>query len=219
MSRGKLKKFAELTTLPNVVQPPTLPPNPWPQPLVVELGCGRGEYCLGLARLYPKQHFVGIDIQGERLWLGAKQALKFELTNVQFLRLQIEQLASYFKPGEITELWLTFPDPFPRDKQAKKRLTSPRFLAIYQTLLRPGGLLHLKTDNQALLEYSIDTINASGGKITNIIRDLYHEPSITPELQIKTTFEQKYLAEGQPIYYLEWHYNPATSSTGTVGIV
>lgn len=199
MSRKKLAKFAALKTLPQVLEKPLNQAGHWPQPLIVELGCGYGEYTLALAQQHPEKTYVGMDIQGERLWHGAQQMLALKLTNVWWLRGYVDHLLDYFAPGEVSEIWLTFPDPFPRKSDAKKRLTAPRFLEYYKTVLRPGGRLHLKTDSSHLIAFSQITIPASGGII-----DQYTDNA---PVDIMTRFEQKHRALGAKIHYLSWTFN------------
>jgi tRNA (guanine-N7-)-methyltransferase len=165
MSRKKLVRFAQNEVNPNVVQAgkPIFDQikGQWntlqfanDQPLVVELACGRGEFTLGLGRQYPNQNFIGVDIKGSRIWKGSSSATAEGIHTVAFLRTQIQQLQDFFAPGEISELWITFPDPFPRDGDEKRRLTSPKFLEMYKQLVKTGGLIHFKTDNTGLYEYT-----------------------------------------------------------------
>lgn len=205
MPRKKLQKFKELTTLSNVAELDKDKLNNFLQPkeTILELGCGRGEYTIALAKQFPKKQFIGIDLQGERLWFGAKQALAEKIANVFFLRIQIENLDQYFDSRNIDEIWLTFPDPFPKKSQIKKRLTSPKFLTMYSTLLKPKHLLHLKTDNQELFTYS-KTIISKYGKIHSCLEDIYGAKINNPLLNIKTNYEQKYLKDNKPIYYLQF---------------
>ena len=127
------------------------------------MGCGKGEYTVGLAQRHPSRNFLGLDIKGERIWRGSTRAAEMGLTNVGFVRMRAEALAAQFGPGELDEIWITFPDPRPRDRDIKRRLTSPRFLGLYEQLLTPGGLLHLKTDNEGLFEYTLETLAARPG--------------------------------------------------------
>lgn len=210
MSRNKLPKFIELARLPNVAQfTQTEAKNNLANFLknnkstILELACGRGEYTLALAKKFPQQNFIGIDIQGERLWHGAKQALAKKLTNIFFLRLQIEDLEKYLLAHSIDEIWITFPDPFPKKGQIKKRLTSPRFLKIYKNILKPDNLVHLKTDDKPLFEYSIDTIKECKGKILEQISDIYSQPH-DELLDIQTHYEKKHLLADKTINYLKF---------------
>ncbi len=205
MSRKKLRKFAELKTMPHVFEWEQAKPGSWPQPLVVELGCGYGEYSLALAQRYPQLNYVGMDIQGERLWKGATDMVEFKLQNVWWLRGYVDHLLNYFAPGELSEIWLTFPDPQPRKGDARKRLTAPRFLEYYKTLLKPGGRVHLKTDSASLIAYTKETVPASGGKIDRIDDNVtLGEPKY--DLDIITRFERKHRNLGDAIHYLSWYW-------------
>lgn len=203
--RNKLEKFAELASLPRVLQAPQGQAGHWPQPLIVELGCGYGEYTLGLAQRYPDNYYVGMDIQGERLWRGTKQMLELKLPNVWWLRGYVDHLLEYFAPGEVSEFWLTFPDPQPRKGDTKKRLTSPRFLEYYKTLLIPNGRVHLKTDSTSLYQYSQETVMASSGMIDRKL-DLVALNETSDDLDIQTRFETKHRQLGSDIHYLSWHW-------------
>ena len=129
-------------------------------PIVVELACGKGEYAIGLGKIHPEKNFIGVDIKGNRIWVGAKKALQFNLQNVAFLRIQIDHINDYFAQDEVDEIWITFPDPQLRKSKAKKRLTHPRFLRIYQQFLLPGGLIHLKTDSPDLYTFTKKIVDA-----------------------------------------------------------
>lgn len=210
MSRKKIQRFQELNQMPFVGQLQQADAlNRLKKFLdkknknILELGCGQGEYTLALALKNPKQKFIGVDIQGERLWRAARQVQLNGLHNVFFLRIQIENLLKYFPAKSIAKIWLTFPDPFPRRKHSKKRLTSPRFLEMYKKILKDKGQLNLKTDDLNLLEYSIDSLQTTGWQITKKIKNLYNQPLIKEELKISTRFEKKHLTAGKKIYYLK----------------
>lgn len=175
-------------------------------PVVLELACGKGEYTVNLARLFPDKNFIGVDYKGNRIWRGAKTALEDGITNVGFLRIQIENLTDYFAPGEVDEIWITFPDPQPQLSREKKRLTSPRFLDQYRLLLKPGGIIHLKTDNDALHQYTHDQIAGLGLKLHIRTEDLYHSPYTDEVLSIKTYYEKKYLQVNKNINYLKFSF-------------
>lgn len=210
-NRNKLKKFVELGTLPHVWQWPENVAGTWPQPLIVEVGCGYGEYALALAKRHPENHYLGLDIQGERLWRAAKEMQAAQLDNVWWLRGYADHLLNYFAPEEISELWLTFPDPFPREGHAKKRLTSPRFLSYYKTLLTSGGRSHLKTDSNQLYLYAQETILTSGAIIDRQI-DAVALGATDYDLDIQTRFETKHRALGSAIHYLSWYW-PSSKAT------
>jgi tRNA (guanine-N7-)-methyltransferase len=176
-------------------------------PVVLEVGCGKGEYTVGLAQLHPEQNFLGLDIKGERIWRGSTRAEALGLRNVGFIRLQAHQLTEHFAPSELSEIWITFPDPRPRDRDIKRRLTAPRFLDMYQQLLAPGGVAQLKTDSEGLFEYTLEVLaERSGAKIDVATRDLYAEtdPAFAAAQAIQTHFEGKYRAIGVPIKYVRF---------------
>lgn len=177
----------------------------WGPRVIVELACGGGDYTLGLAQRFPEATVVGVDIKGNRIWHGAARALALGLSNVRFLRIRIEDLARYFAPGEVDEIWITFPDPHPTAGNTKRRLTSHRFLELYQRVLKPGGLLHLKTDNEALFDYSLETVKADGFAAVRVLRDVYAPGFVDPLLhEVQTAYEKKYLKQGKKIFYAEW---------------
>lgn len=214
MAQKKLVRFAELDTFKNVLQFPQDIKGKWKgyfkneQPITLELACGKGEYALGLGRLHPGRNFIGVDIKGNRLWAGAKKATRENLDNVAFLRVQIEQLHQYFAPGEISEIWITFPDPQLRFSKAKKRLTHPRFLRIYQQVLAPGGIIHLKTDSPNLHRFTKDVLEMYQCGVLNDTDDLYKEAALPEELKIKTYYESLDIAESNRIHYLAFQLPP-----------
>jgi tRNA (guanine-N7-)-methyltransferase len=172
--------------------------------LVLELACGRGEYTVGLARLFPEQNFIGIDIKGNRMYIGAKKCLADDLANAAFLRTQIEKLPDYFAPAEVDEIWITFPDPQLRTSRAKKRLTHPRFLRLYQQILKPNGPIHLKTDSPALYHFTKRVIELYGLTIVEDRNNIYAEPEIKEELKIRTHYESLDIAQSKKIHYLKF---------------
>src|SRR5450432_2086932 len=153
MGQKKLFRFEAIHSFPNVLQYPENMPGNWKnffrndQPITLELACGRGEYTVGLSAIYPERNFIGIDLKGNRIYNGALECLNKNLTNAAFLRVQIDKIDQYFLPGEVSEIWITFPDPHLRTSRAKKRLTHPKFLRLYQHILRSKGMVHLKTDS------------------------------------------------------------------------
>ena len=218
MPRVKLQRFTDNAIRPDIIEPGK--PEyarlggrwrtdffPEPHPLTLEVGCGKGEYTVGLAQRHPGRNFLGLDIKGERIWMGSSRAAELGLTNVGFVRMRAEDLAAQFGPGELSEIWITCPDPRPRDRDIKRRLTSPRFLGLYEQLLIPEGLLHLKTDNEDLFEYTLKILAARpGAAVERVTRDLYAESALEfAEAQaIQTNFEGKYRAVGVPIKYLQF---------------
>jgi tRNA (guanine-N7-)-methyltransferase len=208
LARRKLAHFAEMDQMPYVFAYPEDKAGQWHQffgnnnPLVIEVGCGTGRYTIGLARMFPDKNFIGLDIKGSRMWHGAKAIEAEGLTNAAFLRTQMESIQAYFAPGEVAEIWITFPDPQPRESRERKRLTSPRFLELYKPFLKNEGIIHLKTDNQVLFDYSEEAWRAYGLQPDMVTRDLYAAPLADPVLEIKTTYEERYLALGLPICYM-----------------
>jgi tRNA (guanine-N7-)-methyltransferase len=215
MGQKKLKRFAELLGFPNVLQYPEGTAGTWNErfkndnPITLELACGKGEYALGLARLYPDRNFLGIDVKGNRLWVGAKTALKENLGNVFFMRTQIDRIASYFSPGEVESIWLTFPDPQLRTSKNSKRLTHPKFLGFYQQFLIPGGSIHLKTDSPSLYRFTKWVIALHGLELVEDVDNLYGLGELSPELNIKTHYENLDIAQSKTVHYLHFRL-PAT---------
>jgi len=176
-------------------------------PLTLELACGRGEYSVGLGKLFPEKNFIGVDVKGERIWKGSTWAAEQGLSNVAFLRTQILLLENFFQEDEVDEIWLTFPDPRPRKRDIKRRLTSPRFLELFKRLLKPGGFLRLKTDNTSLFEYTLEEVQLRDDIVDlEFTRDLYTSP-LRPEcFDIKTRYEQEFAAKGELIKYLRFRF-------------
>ncbi|MFW6043697.1 MAG: tRNA (guanosine(46)-N7)-methyltransferase TrmB [Marinilabiliaceae bacterium] len=175
-------------------------------PLVLELGCGKGEYAVGLGRMFPEKNFLGVDIKGNRMHRGATDALNEGLKNVGFLRTHIEMIASFFAPGEVDEIWLTFPDP--QIKKTRKRLTSIRFLDIYRRFLKPGGIIHLKTDSRFMYTYTRELLKVNDIDPIADIPDLYQHDHTDEVLSLRTFYEEKWLAHDIPIKYLKFRLNP-----------
>lgn len=176
-------------------------------PITVELACGRGEYSVGLGKFFPMRNFIGVDIKGERIWKGSTLALEQNLNNVSFLRTQILLLENFFSEAEIDEIWITFPDPRPRKRDIKRRLTSPRFLEIYKKLIKPDGYIRLKTDNTILFNYTLEEIqNRKDIKDLAYTSDLY-QSDLRPEcFDIKTRYEEEFTAKGEKIKYLRFRF-------------
>jgi tRNA (guanine-N7-)-methyltransferase len=171
-------------------------------PIVLELGCGKGEYTVSMAEKYPEKNFVGIDIKGARMWKGARESLQKNLANAAFLRTRIEFTGSFFSAGEVDEIWLTFPDPQLKKKREKKRLSGPLFLNLYRQYLKDGGIVHLKTDSRALYDYSLSVVEANSLPVVSSLTDLYGGLTGDPLLSIRTFYEEKFLSQGTPITYL-----------------
>lgn len=210
MAQKKLVRFAELETFPNVLQYPEDIKGNWTRifhnnnPLTLELACGKGEYAVGMGRLFPSRNFLGVDQKGNRIWVGAKTCIKENLHNVAFLRTQIDRIAEYFTPGEVEEIWITFPDPQLRISKAKKRLTHPKFLRMYQQFLRPCGYINLKTDSPVLYEFTKLVIEMYGLETVYASSDLYKEADPDPVLKIQTHYEKLDIAQSNRIHYLKF---------------
>jgi tRNA (guanine-N7-)-methyltransferase len=218
MGRNKLQRFKENEENRNVIQAgkpifETIKGN-WnkvqfenDQPIVVELACGRGEFTVGLAREYPAQNFIGVDIKGSRIWKGSTIAIQEGLQNVAFLRTQIQQLSDFFSVEEISELWITFPDPFPRDGDEKRRLTSPKFLEMYKPLLKSSGVIHFKTDNTGLFDYTLELLQSRNDiEILAHTHDFYQSDYKDDHHGIQTRYEKIFSDKGEKIKYLKFKF-------------
>jgi len=219
-SKNKLKRFQENETFSNLFQPSREEllsdtfslKGRWQQdyfkndkPIVLELGCGKGEYSLGLSERFPDKNFIGIDIKGARIWRGAKTALQEKRNNIAFIRMQIELIEQVFAPGEVSEIWITFPDPQIKYKRTKHRLTNLEFLQRYKNILTPDGLIHLKTDSEFLHGYTIGLLQGSGHEILYAHHDIYINTYAPEEVvSIQTFYEKQFLAQGKPITYLKF---------------
>ena len=216
MGKDKLRKFAEINTFPNVYQLEAgkVLKGKWAkdhfkndQPVVVELACGKGEYAVNLAKLFPEKNFIGVDLKGNRIWRGAKTGVEEGISNLAFLRIQIEDLLDYFGEKEIDEIWITFADPQPQISRERKRLTSPFFLSKYKELLRDGGKINLKTDNDGLYGYTKEKV-AELGLMTHKDTDhLYQSDLVDEVLSIKTHYENIYLKKDKNINYIQFSFN------------
>lgn len=220
MGKNKLKRFRENETFTNVLQPSReeiLSGNfplkgKWASdffqnenPIVLELGCGKGEYTVNLAQQYPQKNFIGIDIKGARFWRGAKTALEEKVPNAAFLRCQIELIDMIFASNEVAEIWITFPDPQIKYKRTKHRLTNADFLEKYKKILAPEGLIHLKTDSEFLHGYTLGLLHGLGHEILYANHHIYRNEGAPAEvLAIQTTYEKIYLAQGKPITYIRF---------------
>ena len=217
MAKHKLARFAENETFQNLfqhtsydLQNPNFPlKGKWhadyfhnDNPIVVELGCGKGEYTIAMAKRYPNMNFIGVDRKGARLWRGCKDAIEGNLSNVAFLRIAIDNIFYYFNPGEVKEIWVTFPDP--QLKNERKRLVSPRFVGIYRQILpETGGILNLKTDSRELFDYVVETAPQEQWGLLEHIVDVYNEPSDPILTEVQTFYERKWLLEGKKISYVK----------------
>ncbi len=210
MAQKKLERFAAIKTFSNVLEYPVDMKGKWRDffsnrnPVLLELACGRGEYTIGLAKLFPQQNFIGVDVKGNRMFIGAKKCLAENITNAGFLRTQIEKLTDYFACGEVDEIWITFPDPQLRISKAKKRLTHPRFLRLYQPILKPGGFIHLKTDSPDLYLFTKRVASLYDLTIIEDSDNIYSEAFIKEELKIKTHYESLDIAQSKKIHYLKF---------------
>jgi tRNA (guanine-N7-)-methyltransferase len=210
MGQKKLIRFAELETFSNVLQNPTGMAGAWKDffkndnPITLELACGKGEYAVGLAEIYPQRNFIGVDLKGNRLWVGAKKAIRSGLHNVGFLRIQIDGIANFFAAAEVDEIWITFPDPQLRISKDKKRLTHPKFLRLYQQVLKPGGKINLKTDSPDLYRFTKQVIALCGCSLLEDMDNVHAQPELIPELRIKTHYEALDIAGSNRVHYLSF---------------
>ena len=217
MGKNKLQKFHDLESYSNVFQYPfailkekefELKAN-WNKsyfkndnPIVLELGCGKGEYTVGLGKLFPNKNFIGIDIKGARMWTGAKEALNKSLDNVAFLRTHVELIEHFFSPNEISEIWITFPDP--QMRKVSKRMISTRFIRLYQKILVPNGIIHLKTDSRFLYTYTREMAKLNDFQILVDTDDLYQSNVANDILSIRTFYEKQWIERGLNIKYLKF---------------
>lgn len=225
MGKNKLEQFAELKTFHNVIEAPKSEwlhrhhevRGKWGErmfgnhhPIVLELGCGKGEYTVGMARKFAHKNFIGVDIKGNRMWRGAKTAVEEKMNNVAFLRTRIDFINAFFAEDEVSEIWLTFSDPQPGESRGRKRLTSPLFVNRYKKLLRPGGIVHIKTDSDLLYQYTLEQIKEHGYQLLFETNDLYgtgmadFDAGTKEILEIKTHYEQIFLGRGQNIHYIRF---------------
>jgi len=176
-------------------------------PITLELACGRGEYSVNLAKRFPEKNFIGVDIKGERIWKGSTLALENQLTNVAFLRTPILLIENFFEPGEIDEIWITFPDPRPRKRDIKRRLTSPRYMNIYKKLVKQGSYVRLKTDNSLLYSYTLEeTQNRDDIDDLRFTEDLYSSDLRAECFDIQTRYEEMFTAKGEKIKYMRFRF-------------
>lgn len=222
MGKNKIARFEENKILPNVIQPTRAEAlegfhlkGKWHQevfrnsnPIVLELGCGKGEYSVGLAKAFPDKNFIGIDIKGARFWFGAKEAVECNLKNVAFLRTQIELVDYFFAENEVDEIWITFPDPQIKYRRTKHRMTHPDFLERYKKILKPGGIIHLKTDSEFLHGYTLGLLQGAGYEVITAHHDIYGAPEYEPGTpllrEIKTYYEDLFSSKGKTITYIKF---------------
>jgi tRNA (guanine-N7-)-methyltransferase len=220
VGKNKLSKFADMETFSNVIQVPYRDiqqkdhplKNNWnktffknQKPIVLELGCGKGEYTVGLAQIDPQNNYIGVDLKGARMWQGAKFAIENGLKNVAFLRTHIEMIGQFFGENEVAGIWLTFPDP--QMKKTRKRLTSTRFIEYYRNFLQPNGVIHLKTDSNFQYRYTLEMAKENGFEIIANIENVHAGETVSPALQIKTFYEKQWIARGIPIKYVSFRPN------------
>lgn len=213
MGQKKLIRFEAIKQFSNVLEYPQGMQGKWASffgnnnPITLELACGKGEYAVGLGRLYPNRNFLGMDIKGNRIWRGAKTALDEGLKHVGFIRSHIDKITDYFQAGEVSEIWVTFPDPQLRSSRAKKRLTHPRFLRLYQQVLAADGKVHLKTDSPNLYQFTKQVISLFDLEVLSDTDNVYAADEVSPELQIKTHYEGLDIAQSNRIHYLCFRIN------------
>jgi tRNA (guanine-N7-)-methyltransferase len=222
MGKDKIRRFAELHKFQHVIEAGIdevfktdhLVKGKWRgmyfknnNPIILELGCGKGEYTIKLAEKNPDKNFIGVDIKGNRIWVGAKIALENKLTNVMFLRTRIEFIASFFGVDEVDEIWITFPDPQETISRRRKRLTSSIFLKKYSGFLKKDGIINLKTDNDILYNYTLELLKQNNLNLILSTFDLYNSGYVSNTGDIKTHYEQIFLKEGKPIHYLQFALN------------
>ena len=218
MGRKKQQRFADNAARRNVIEPgkalfesirgewSTFFDND--NPIVIELGCGRGEYTVGLAEKVPVKNYIGIDIKGSRIWVGSTYAIENKLDNVAFLRTMIQHLEKFFAEQEVSEVWITFPDPRPKDRDEKRRLTFPRFMEMYRNILKPDGWVKFKTDNTELFDYTLSLIEEQRIKVKNLVytHDLYHSDLLDEHHGVQTKYEKLFSEKGERIKYMRFQF-------------
>jgi tRNA (guanine-N7-)-methyltransferase len=212
--KDKLRKFAEYKLLPNCFEFPFHLKSNWKQsvfqnthPMVLELGCGKGEYTVALSGAFPEKNFVGIDVKSNRMWKGAKFAAEMARKNVAFCRLIIEKIEEVFAENEVDEIWITFPDPFPKDRHEKYRLTGKQFLKRYHHILKPGGVVHFKTDDDKLFDYTVEVLAQQKIQLSSIERNVYESNSVDEYVKdIRTHYEKLFAAQGRTIKFLSFQF-------------
>ncbi len=212
MAKDKLRRFAEFLTFKNCFNYPYHLKGKWRSDyfqnnnaIVLELGCGKGEYTVNLSEAFPNKNFIGIDLKSNRMWVGAKMALQQQRNNVAFVRMIIEKLSEHFEAGEVDEIWITFPDPFPKDRHEKHRLTHPRFLKIYQDVIKQNGTIHFKTDDDGLFDYTRALFKEIQIEPEQIVTDVHHSDEADAHVKnITTHYEKLFSAKGRTIKYMKF---------------
>jgi tRNA (guanine-N7-)-methyltransferase len=212
MAKDKIRKFAEFSSFDNSFDFPYHLNGKWHteyfknnNPIVLELGCGKGEYTVALAQEFKNKNFIGIDLRSNRIWSGAKAAKENNITNAAFMRALVEKVSELFAPNEIEEIWLTFSDPFPKDKHAKHRLSHPRFLKLYHQVLKPNGVINLKTDDDGLFNFTLETLAQLNVKPIVVEPNVYESTVVEPYVKnIKTHYEKLFAAKGRTIKYMQF---------------
>lgn len=213
MSRNKKHHYAAIQQCDNVYFPENIEPGTWNEkyfhndgPITLELGCGKGDYVIALAQKYPMRNFVGIDIKGDRLYTGSVKAREHNLSNAIFFRAYIQFITEYFEKGEVDEIWITFPDPYPSNTKSRKRLTSPFFMNKYKQILKNDGIIHFKTDVNQLYEFTRETLQNMDVEIEYVSEDVHQERAVNEEFSIMTTYEKKHIADGKSIKYVRFKF-------------
>jgi tRNA (guanine-N7-)-methyltransferase len=214
MAKRKLQQFAEYTSFPNTFDFAREMKGKWNaeyfknnHPITIELGCGKGEYSVALAQAFPERNYIGIDIKSNRMWRGAKTAIENNLTNVAFMRASIHLIEEFFDNNEVSEIWITFPDPFPKDKHDKHRLTHPRFLERYKKIIKPDTIINFKTDDDGLFQFTIETLEQQKIKPLQVILDVHHSDEADEYLKnIKTYYEKLFSGRGRTIKFLKFKF-------------
>lgn len=213
MGRKKLERYMEVKKLPNYYDVMTAPKQHWnewafkePKPIVLELGCGNGEYVVNLAKLDSSRNFIGVDVKAERMYVGLREVNQTGIRNAAFLRTPVQFIPDFFAPSEVDELWITFPDPFLKGKKHRRRLTSAFFLDVYRKVLKPGGVISFKTDCDPLFEYTLEVLAEQGDKVEVLYQsfDLHRDVSAKEEWLIKTKYETKYHALNIPTKFVQF---------------
>jgi tRNA (guanine-N7-)-methyltransferase len=214
MAKRKLQQFAEYTSFPNTFDFARDMKGKWNaeyfknnHPITLELGCGKGEYSVALAQAFPERNFIGVDIKSNRMWRGAKTAIENNLPNVAFMRASIHLIEEFFDTNEVSEIWITFPDPFPKDKHDKHRLTHPRFLERYKKIIKPDTIINFKTDDDGLFQFTLETLEQQKIKPLQVIWDVHQNDDADDYLKnIKTYYEKLFSSRGRTIKFLKFKF-------------